>query len=359
MRDKRPVDEIPVDELERILTIRKREQRMARVQGYRESGRSIAAPLPDEAKALTLAPSPIATMPESILTPKESLPRFDDEDDGEVRFIEDRPVRRVSAEEQATRTRTVNRLLLLVEIAAVAGLAIVLYLAFTGLNDIQSNTNQTQQELAAIREQGRITPTPYPELSPASVIIPGGHTPYDANGESFFNYVELEQAFDFLQVPQSVRPALTQKFTPALMRKPSTQTQRGPGDPYYLDIPEIPKIRQASIARGADWETLREGVGWLDNGAQLGTHQNVVLVGHNDVYGEIFRDLPLLEIGDEITVLTTNQQRYTYRVTGTDIVEPHEVWVLDRNSGAHLTLITCYPYQVDTQRYIVFAELAE
>src|SRR5690606_256665 len=111
-------------------------------------------------------------------------------------------------------------------------------------------------------------------------------------------------------------------------------------DPAFLDIPKL-SIRQQSIVSGADWETLREGVGWYLNGATLGTLSNVVLVGHNDVYGEIFRYLPDLAIGDEITVLTLNGQRYTYRVTETQIVEPTDVWVLAPDSGAHLTLITC------------------
>jgi len=41
-------------------------------------------------------------------------------------------------------------------------------------------------------------------------------------------------------------------------------------------------------------------------------------------------------------------------------VEPTEVWVLDQSLGQETplaTLITCYPYRVNTHRMVVFAEL--
>jgi sortase A len=41
------------------------------------------------------------------------------------------------------------------------------------------------------------------------------------------------------------------------------------------------------------------------------------------------------------------------------IVKPTDVWVLDPNLGAIVTLITCHPYRVDTRRLVVFAELVQ
>jgi len=47
-------------------------------------------------------------------------------------------------------------------------------------------------------------------------------------------------------------------------------------------------------------------------------------------------------------------------VTETRIVAPTEVSVMDNVPGkATATLITCHPYGVNTQRYIVFAERQE
>ncbi len=82
----------------------------------------------------------------------------------------------------------------------------------------------------------------------------------------------------------------------------------------------------------------------------------MVLSAHNDIFGELFRDLDQLEPGDEIQVYT-DRGEYTYRVTGTRIVEPTEVSVMDPTPRPTVTLISCYPYLIDTQRIVVFGEL--
>ena len=50
---------------------------------------------------------------------------------------------------------------------------------------------------------------------------------------------------------------------------------------------------------------------------------------------------------------------FTYIVTGFRIVEPTEVSVLESSEKSTITLISCYPYLVDTQRIVVFGELKE
>src|SRR5687768_15006112 len=105
-----------------------------------------------------------------------------------------------------------------------------------------------------------------------------------------------------------------------------------------------------------DWEALKLGVGQMLNNVNPGDEQgNLVLSGHNDIYGEVFRDLDQLEVGDEFTIRTRTQV-YTYRVTGTDRVDPTEVSVLEPRGGATVTLISCYPYKINTERYIIFAD---
>jgi sortase A len=72
-----------------------------------------------------------------------------------------------------------------------------------------------------------------------------------------------------------------------------------------------------------------------------------VLTAHNDVFGEIFRDLDRLKRGDQVTVFT-NQRSYTYIITGSKIVEPDEVEVMAPTPKETLTLISCYPYMIET-----------
>lgn len=364
MRDKRPVGDLSVEELERILAVKRREQRMARFRHQQDNGRQLAVPPPDAPVAPTsdeMAPSslPVATttsVPIEQDDPQDELAPVVFEDLDAVYFVDEPHTKSLEANQLldpgSSWRRYFNLGLLGIEVLAVVGLVAVLYLGFVGLDDIQENTNQTQRELAAAREINRYTPTPLPELTPSELVIPGGHTPPDQDGFTSFNYMELDRAFDYHAIPQNVRPALIQQINSTRTRQEDPQ----PNDPVFIDIPAI-GINRGSILPGADWDTLRGGIGWFKNGAAPGRNQNVVLVGHNDIYGEIFRELPAMEKGDEIRIYASNGQQYTYRVTDTEVVEPTDVWVLDSNSGAHLTLITCYPYQVDSQRFIVFAEL--
>ena len=83
-----------------------------------------------------------------------------------------------------------------------------------------------------------------------------------------------------------------------------------------------------------------------------------MLSAHNDIYGQIFRDLDQLKAGDEIIVYT-NQRSYVYTVRETQIVKPSQVEVMDSTRDAVVTLISCYPYMVDKQRIVVIADLRE
>jgi sortase A len=84
----------------------------------------------------------------------------------------------------------------------------------------------------------------------------------------------------------------------------------------------------------------------------------MVLSGHNDIYGEVFRDLDKLAPGDELRV-TTASQVFIYRVVAWRLVAPTDVAVMASTPRATLTLVSCYPYMVDNQRIVVTAELME
>ena len=89
---------------------------------------------------------------------------------------------------------------------------------------------------------------------------------------------------------------------------------------------------------------------------RAGKPGNVILSGHNDIFGQVFRELDRLKVGDEIMLLS-EKNAYTYLVTGTQIVQPSQVEVMRQTEDSTLTLISCYPYLVDTQRIVVSAEL--
>jgi sortase A len=81
---------------------------------------------------------------------------------------------------------------------------------------------------------------------------------------------------------------------------------------------------------------------------------NTVLYGHDDIQGSIFAHLYDLAPGDLITVALGGQTQ-SYRVSGHQIVAPTSVSVLAPTGDARLTIITCWPYNVDTKRWIVTA----
>ena len=85
----------------------------------------------------------------------------------------------------------------------------------------------------------------------------------------------------------------------------------------------------------------------------------MVLTAHNDIYGEIFKDIERLEPGDEVRVQARNGRWYTYVVRDKQVVKPTDIWVLKSGNEAITTLITCYPYRVDSHRMVIFAELQE
>ena len=376
MRDKRPVDELTVEELERILAVRRREERQGRFRRMQASGRTVGisqptnnlpatqhgANLPVQHERAATVPAPIEPTGYDLT---QEVPKFEDEMvDGmpiyvsqEPSFIEPKApptqIKRRSRQTiaQGEKTRQQQLLswgLLALEIAFIGGLAIILYRGWVGLQDIQDNTSLTQEELSRQIAAGRIQPSPTPILSAANHLISGGHSPPDENGNSQLNLIEIDQ-----YVPEHLRPAVQRE----MLAPPITVEQR-PNNPVALDIPAL-NINNASIVNGDSWEALKAGVGYRPTSGLPGSDQNVVLVGHNDIYGEIFRYLTELQIGDEIRIRDASGRVHTYAVSQTDIVDPDAVWVMDPNLGSQVTLITCYPYKVDDQRFIVFADLVE
>lgn len=103
--------------------------------------------------------------------------------------------------------------------------------------------------------------------------------------------------------------------------------------------------------------------GWSTNSAQIGVPGNSVLVGHNNIYGEVFKDLWLLQDGDQITVHTGSGDR-NYHVSQIATFEERDLslemrmenarWIAP-TSDERLTLVTCWPYWNNTHRLVVVA----
>jgi LPXTG-site transpeptidase (sortase) family protein len=104
-------------------------------------------------------------------------------------------------------------------------------------------------------------------------------------------------------------------------------------------------------------------VGWHQTSAQLGSPGNTILNGHHNIFGEVFKDLNQLEVGDRIMV-QSGQRIFEY-VVGTRQILPERYQPIETrlenarwiqpSSDERITLITCWPYESNTHRVIVVA----
>lgn len=121
-----------------------------------------------------------------------------------------------------------------------------------------------------------------------------------------------------------------------------------------LEIPaiDIDKI----VVEGVSQNDLRRGPGHYPGTPLPGQAGNAAIAGHRTTYGAPFYRLDELEPGDVLRV-TTRDGEFEYEVTGSEVVEPTRVDVLDDFGDDRLTLTTCNPRYSAAQRLIVTARL--
>jgi sortase A len=325
MKDRRPVDELTIEELEEVLRIRRRETRMERL---RQMSRDA-----DEGTFDPLAPKPaVEPRPQPLPTDHR---RF--QDTGAIVQYRAHAVDEPPAKERPPRRPfrirwdwLRDKSLLVVELGILAVLILVLVNMWVLTQQLNEESSQAQQE--QVEQLPTLTPTPLIRVA----LLPGGHTPPDSLGRSSPE-----------EIPAHLRHIVSE-VTP--MPVPT----KGPEQAILIEIPSIGV--KAPVVEGDDWEALKQGAGHHIGSANPGESDNCVISAHNDIYGEIFRDLPDVDLGDEVFVYTASQV-HRYVITQKRIIEPEEVSVMYPASSPVLTLISCYPYGIDTHRIVVIAEL--
>lgn len=120
---------------------------------------------------------------------------------------------------------------------------------------------------------------------------------------------------------------------------------------------KIPKINvELPIYAGTSDKVLEKGIGHLE-GTSLpigGESTHSVLTGHRGLpTAKLFTDLDKLEVGDKFYVQNI-QQSLAYEVDQIKVVEPTEFNdLLVTAGGDYMTLLTCTPYMLNTQRLLV------
>jgi sortase A len=136
-----------------------------------------------------------------------------------------------------------------------------------------------------------------------------------------------------------------------------------PSDPYanvpvnQIGTVEIPRIGLNHPIYEGIWLTvINEGPGHWPGTALPGQRGNAVFPGHRVTHTHPFLNLDLLRPGDLVIFHMANGT-FTYSVTGTQIVRPTDMWVIDQTPEPTMTLIACHPKHSAAQRIVVKGKL--
>jgi len=122
----------------------------------------------------------------------------------------------------------------------------------------------------------------------------------------------------------------------------------------------IPRIGvEAVVVHGTRWGAdLSRGPGHYERTTVPGLGKTVGIAGHRTTFGAPFRKIDKIKAGDEIT-LEMPYATFRYRVFRHEIVDEKD-WSVIRNRGFDtLMLSACHPLYGSSERWIVYARLAE
>ena len=313
MGDRRYVDDLSIEELERALLMKRRQARSERIRRLargRPLGEELIASMEDLEEP---APFPI----------------------GQPARREDSRFRPLAAEKQKSATVKTRRLrinlawvrdsaLLILEVLALLGLVIILLASVFNM--------QTMTQDVALARGPTPTVAPTPQVQIKLSVLPGAHSPPTTIGS----------------VPQRLAD-MVQPVVPVPIPTP------GPQSPTRIVIKSIGV--DAPVVQGDDWEQLKKGATHHIGSANPGERGNCFISAHNDIFGMIFQHLDKVELENEIVVYA-GERAYRYVVKAKRIVEPTDTSVMAQTASPILTLMTCYPFMIDTHRMVVIAELA-
>lgn len=130
--------------------------------------------------------------------------------------------------------------------------------------------------------------------------------------------------------------------------------------PVRLRIPVMvldSPVQEVEVNMG-QWEVSALDVGHHEGTGNPGEQGNVVLAAHRDINSALFRELDRLTPGDAVYV-SNSLREYRYIVQESIVVGPNHTEVMAPTTDKRVTLITCTPIGLATQRLIVVGLLDE
>lgn len=155
-------------------------------------------------------------------------------------------------------------------------------------------------------------------------------------------------------------PTLTPSPTPTPLPLPATRMSI-PAIGLNISVKEsFPKERGNGTFV---WDPPAYAAGHYNTSGNPGGGRNIVFQGHNNIAGQVFRDLDKLVPGDEI-ILLTDLGEFRYQVQQTVMIPyvgyeaqaiPQILALTGPQSSEMVTLVSCWPYTTYTNRIVVIA----
>jgi len=111
------------------------------------------------------------------------------------------------------------------------------------------------------------------------------------------------------------------------------------------------------IYEGVSLTVIDVGPGHWPGTPNPGGTGNAVFGGHRVTHSHPFRDLDMLNPGDQISFEMYDGTSATYSVVEQFVVNPDAMWIVDPTPTNMLTLFACHPKGSARQRIVVRAEL--
>jgi sortase A len=135
-----------------------------------------------------------------------------------------------------------------------------------------------------------------------------------------------------------------------------------------LDAPIRPVWLQRIESGGQVYSQWRvpagRTVGWHNTSARLGESGNLVLNGHHNSEGHVFKDLIKIQVGAQIRLEGADGEGLNYTVVQTLLLQEAGRSLEERQANARwllpshderITLVTCWPPDGNSHRFIVLA----
>lgn len=117
-----------------------------------------------------------------------------------------------------------------------------------------------------------------------------------------------------------------------------------------IHIPKIGLVHP--VYEGVTLTVIDHGPGHWPGSAVPGQLGNSVFAGHRVTHSHPFRRINEMAPGDDI-IFRMENGTFTYKMTGSQIVTPKDVHIVNPTTDATVTLFACHPPGSARQRYVV------